>query len=85
MCKDAKRLTLIVFMLQLGRVVFGLFRISQHEDGRFLYGPLEMMVADFFVGVTGPFAIGFFGRSDQPGIGGKVLHSWKAPDVMYFV
>lgn len=68
MGKDAQRLAFVVFSFQRGDKILGFGRVSEHEDRSFLDGPVEMVVADLFIAVTGPLAIGLFCRPDQPGI-----------------
>ncbi len=83
--KDAQRLALVVFVGQLGDVILGLMRIPEHEDRGLLDGPFEMMVADLFIAVSGPFAVRFFDRPDQPGVRGKILYPGKAGDIVNFI
>ena len=43
------------------------------------------MVADFFIGMSGPFAVGLFDRFYQPGVGTKVLNSGEAIYIVDFI
>ena len=62
-----------------------LSRLSEHQDRSLFDGPFEMMIADFFVAVPGPLAVRFFHRTDQPRIGGKVLHPGKPSNIVNFI
>ena len=77
MGKDAQGLALVVFVFQLAHIILGLAGISEHQDGGLFDGPFKMVVADFLIGMPGPFAVGLFYRSDQAGIGRKVLDPGK--------
>ena len=85
MGKDPQRFALVVPVLEFGDQIFGLLAVSEHKHRSFLDGPFKVMVADFLVGFAGPLAIGLLDRSHQPGIGAKVLHPGKTPDVVNFI
>ena len=67
--KDPEGLALVVTVLQLADIILGLMGVPEHEDGCLLDSPFKVMVADFLVGMSGPFPIGLFDGFDQPGIG----------------
>lgn len=69
MGKDTERFAFVVFALQFGDKILGLLAVPEHQDGGLLDRPFEMMVADFLVRMTGPFAVGLFDGFNQPGIG----------------
>ena len=85
MGQDAKGFTLVVFSFEFCGIGFGLAGMPQEQDHGFLDGPFEVVVADFLIGFAGPFAVGFFYRFNQAGIGGKILDPGKASDVMDFI
>jgi hypothetical protein len=70
MGKNAKGFALVVFAFQFTDIVFGLGRLSQEKHGRLFDGPFKVVVADFLVGMAGPFAVRLFSRAYQPCIGG---------------
>ena len=82
---NSQSLSFVVFSTQAIDEFFGLVRFAQTDRGSGSDGPFEMGVADFFVGPSGPLAVGLFFGSNQPGIGAKALHRAKAPDVVHFV
>jgi hypothetical protein len=82
---DSKGLALVVFMTQPLHILFGLVRFAQTDHCRCPDGPFEMGVADFFVGFSSPFAVGFFFRTNQPSIGAKTLYRGKALNIVYLI
>jgi len=82
---NPKGLAFIILAAQAINHFFGLLRFAQADHGSGSNRPLEMGVADLFVGPSGALAVGLFFGSDQPGIGAKALHRAKALDVVHFV
>jgi hypothetical protein len=56
---DTQGFAFVVLALQFGDEIFGLGAVPEHQDRSFLNGPFEMVVADFLVGMAGPFTVGF--------------------------
>jgi hypothetical protein len=67
--QNTQRFAFVVFLGQPRDEVFGLVGFSEHQNDRFVDRPFEVVVADFLVTLAGPFAIGFFDRADEPGVG----------------
>ena len=57
MGKDPKGFPLVVLSFESGHVLFGFFRFPEHEDGRLITSPFQMVIADFAVGFAGPFSV----------------------------
>jgi hypothetical protein len=82
---NTKGLSLIGFACQPVDKFYDLFTVADTDHGRLFDGPLLMCIADFFVTLAGPLAVGLFFRPDQPGIGAKVLGRFKAADIVDFI
>ena len=53
-----------VFLGESGHIGFGLGTVSEHDQRSLFDGPFKMVVADLFVRMPGPFAIGLFSSTD---------------------
>ena len=83
MGQNRKRLPLAMSFGKFFHIGLRLGIASQKEDCRFGEGPLQMRIADLGSRRAIGFACGFSLAFYKTGIGGKILHLWKAIDIIY--
>src|SRR4029453_16468707 len=82
MGEDCSGLALARFFHEACEVLLACGMVPQEQHRGFGEGPREVGMADLLARGPIAFAGGFFGTLDQPARGDKLLHAWKAMNIV---